>query len=60
MQLDCERLLPSWARSPEGDVLGTLCHYDVVPRDSSQIDLALMCEIASALEQWQAVPDYPK
>ena len=45
--------------TPEGEVLGTLCHYDLVPRDASQIDLALMCEIASALEQGRHVPPYP-
>ncbi len=45
--------------TPEGEILGTLCHYDVVPRDAQQIDLALMCEIASALEQRQLVPPYP-
>lgn len=46
--------------TPEGDILGTLCHYDLVPRDPSQIDIALMCEIASALEQGHHVPPYPK
>lgn len=45
--------------TPEGEFLGTLCHYDVVPRDSDQVDLALMCEIASALEQGGHVPPYP-
>jgi GAF domain-containing protein len=45
--------------TPEGELLGTLCHYDVVPRDAAQIDLALMCEIASALEQQHRVPPYP-
>lgn len=45
--------------TPEGQVLGTLCHYDLVPRDHSQVDLALLCEIASALEQGHHVPPYP-
>ncbi len=45
--------------TPEGEILGTLCHYDLVPRDPSQIDLALMCEVASALEQGRHVPPYP-
>lgn len=46
--------------TPEGEFLGTLCHYDHVPRDSTQVDMALMCEIASALEQGGHVPPYPK
>ena len=33
----------------EGVILGTLCHYDVVPRDLEQIDLLLMLSVASAL-----------
>lgn len=45
--------------TPEGQFLGTLCHYDHVPRDSTQVDMALMCEIASALEQGGHVPPYP-
>jgi GAF domain-containing protein len=44
--------------TPEGEFLGTLCHYDVVPRDPAQVDMALMCEIASALEQGGHVPPY--
>jgi GAF domain-containing protein len=45
--------------TPEGKFLGTLCHYDVMPRDPKQLDLALMCEVASALEQGGHVPPYP-
>jgi GAF domain-containing protein len=45
--------------TPDGAFLGTLCHYDVVPRDPSQVDLALMCQVASALEQGRYVPQYP-
>jgi GAF domain-containing protein len=45
--------------TPEGEILGTLCHYDLIPRDPAQIDLPLMCEIASALEQGGHVPPYP-
>ncbi|MFZ4285249.1 GAF domain-containing protein [Variovorax sp. HJSM1_2] len=45
--------------TPEGEILGTLCHYDLVPRDPAQIDLELLCEIASALEQGAHVPPYP-
>lgn len=46
--------------TPEGEILGTLCHYDTVPRDPSQIDLPLMLEVASALEQARLIPDYPR
>lgn len=45
--------------TPEGEILGTLCHYDVVPRDPAQIDLALMCEVASAIERGRHLPPYP-
>ncbi len=45
--------------TPEGDILGTLCHFDLVPRDPSQIDVALMCEVASALAYGNHVPPYP-
>ncbi len=46
--------------TPEGQILGTLCQYDVVPRDPSQIDLELMVEVASTLEQQGLVPPYPQ
>lgn len=45
--------------TPEGEVLGTLCQYDVVPRDPSQVNLELMVEVASTLEQKGLVPPYP-
>lgn len=45
--------------TPEGEILGTLCQYDVVPRDVGQIDLALMVEVASTLEQKHLIPPYP-
>ncbi len=45
--------------TPEGEVLGTLCLYDEVPRDPGQVDLALMVEVASTLEQKGLVPPYP-
>ena len=44
---------------PEGVVLGVLCHYDLVPRDPQQVDLHLMVQVASALEQRGLVPPYP-
>lgn len=43
----------------EGAILGTLCHYDVVPRDPAQIDLPLMLQVASRLAQSGQVPPYP-
>ena len=42
-----------------GMLLGTLCHYDVVPRDPEQINLELMFAVASALAQGGHVPPYP-
>lgn len=45
--------------TPDGDILGTLCHYDSVPRDPEQIDLELVLQVASALEQTGSVPPYP-
>jgi GAF domain-containing protein len=44
----------------EGEILGTLCHYDLVPRNPKQVDLALMLQVASTLAQRQAVPPYSK
>lgn len=35
----------------EGVILGTLCHYDVVPRDPEQINLPLMLSVAAALSK---------
>ena len=43
----------------EGELLGTLCHYDLVPRDSAQIDIELMLQVASTLVQGGHVPPYP-
>lgn len=44
---------------PEGGLLGTLCHYDMVPRDPAQLDLELLVQVASALQQGDHVPPYP-
>lgn len=43
----------------EGELLGTLCVYDLVPRDPAQVDLELMIEAASTLAQGGHVPPYP-
>ena len=44
---------------PEGGLIGTLCHYDVVPRDPEQLDLPLLLRVASLLAQSGQVPPYP-
>ena len=44
---------------PEGGLIGTLCHYDRVPRDPQQIDLMLQLQVASALAYGGHVPPYP-
>jgi GAF domain-containing protein len=46
--------------TPEGQILGTLCHYDLVPRDPEQIDLPLMLQVSSRLAQQNLVPPYPR
>lgn len=45
--------------SPEGGFLGTLCFYDVVPRDPGQLDLELLVQVASAIMRHGPLPDYP-
>ena len=45
---------------PEGHLLGTLCHYDVAPRDASQLDLELLVQVAATLQQGDHVPPYPQ
>lgn len=44
---------------PDGRLLGTLCHYDVVPRDAGQLDLQLLMQVAGLLVQGGHVPPYP-
>ena len=43
----------------EGEVLGTLCHCDWVPRDPEQVDMGPMLQVASRLVQRNLVPPYP-
>lgn len=43
-----------------GTLLGTLCFYDVVARDPSEIDLAFLIRVASALAYGNHVPPYPE
>ena len=45
---------------PEGQVLGTLCHYDLVPRDPTRLNLELLVRAASTLQQGNHVPPYPQ
>jgi len=42
-----------------GEILGTLCHYDLVPRDPEQINIELMLMVASFLVSNGHVPAYP-
>jgi GAF domain-containing protein len=44
---------------PEGHLMGTLCHYDLVPRDPEQVNLELMIQVASTLAYGGYVPPYP-
>lgn len=43
----------------QGTILGTLCHYDVVPRDPEQVDLELMLRVASFIALGGHLPPYP-
>lgn len=43
----------------EGVLLGTLCHYDVVPRNADELDMPLLLQAASALARGHHVPPYP-
>lgn len=44
---------------PAGHVEGTLCHYDVVPRNPGQIDMELMLLVCSTLQRSGKIPAYP-
>ncbi len=44
--------------TPEGELLGTLCHYDTEPRLAGQIDLELMLRVSSALAYGNHIPAY--
>ena len=44
----------------EGHIFGTLCHYDLVPRDPEQVDIELMIQVASFLARDGHVPPYPQ
>lgn len=42
-----------------GTLLGSLCFYDLVPRDPGQVDLPLLIRVSSALAYGGHVPPYP-
>jgi GAF domain-containing protein len=42
-----------------GDLLGSLCYYDVVPRAAEQVDMGLLMRVANTLAQRNQVPPYP-
>lgn len=42
-----------------GKILGTLCHYDVVPRNPEQVNIELMLSVASFLALGGYIPPYP-
>ena len=43
---------------PDGVILGTLCHYDLVPRDPDKLDLQLLLQAAVRLSQGNYLPAY--
>lgn len=45
---------------PDGQSIGTLCHYDLIARDPAQLDLELLLQAASALSAPGIVPPYPE
>lgn len=44
---------------PGGEFVGTLCHYDLVPRDPDTLDLELLAQVSQALEESGLIPAYP-
>ncbi len=45
--------------TPEGTFIGTLCHWDLVPRDPEHLDFELLLQASSALARSGRVPGYP-
>lgn len=43
----------------DGTLIGTLCHYDLEPRDPAQLDLDLLLEVCSAVAVSGQIPSYP-
>lgn len=42
-----------------GELIGTLCHYDTEPRDPQQLDMAILTEVARKLAAPGLIPPYP-
>ncbi len=45
--------------TPEGEMVGTLCHYDVQPRDPGQLSIELLLQVANLLQRGGHIPPYP-
>jgi GAF domain-containing protein len=45
--------------TPEGEMVGTLCHYDVEPRDPRQLSIELLLQVANLLQRGGHIPPYP-
>jgi GAF domain-containing protein len=43
-----------------GAIMGTLCHYDLVPRDPEQINIELMLMVSAFLTMDGRLPAYPQ
>lgn len=44
----------------DGTFIGTLCHYDLVPRNPEELDLELLLQVSSALATSGSIPPYPE
>jgi GAF domain-containing protein len=45
--------------TPEGEMVGTLCHYDVEPRDPAHLSIELLLQVANLLQRGAHIPPYP-
>lgn len=43
----------------DGGLIGTLCHYDLEPRDPAQLDLDLLVAVCAAVAASGQIPAYP-
>jgi len=43
----------------DGELLGTLCHYDLEPRDPARLDMDLLRQVVDELQRGRHVPPYP-
>lgn len=64
MSPEARQAVPSYSGVPvldnAGKVVGTLRHYDLVPRDTRQVDIPLMLSVASCLTLGGHVPPCPE